>query len=404
MSIELRLLNSVLEKDIYSEVAGIFTPSAFTDELEDVASAIVELHSNFECDLDFDIIREHLVSTKVNTTAKKLVLDEVLARIEEVKSVNVEVTRKFIFNLARKRQRLDALNKLAQIIEKNEDTHEEVINILSKLPQEEADDAEIVGSDLKDLGEHYTAGGEFPFSVNALQDAIGGLGRGNLVVIFGRPEVGKSSLVAHEVAGYISKGLRVEYYANEEPGRKIMLNIRRAVTKETDDDIRKCVETGKDNKEWMKVKSNLIVRQIGDIEIDLIAARAKEDKPDIIILDQVDKMSLANKFNNTADRLKALYERTRVLAKTGNCLVINISQASADAEGKVEVTYSHLENSKTGKAGEADLIIGIGKYEVMSNDRVQTRTLTVSKNKINGWLDRTDVNFDRYTNQWSGNL
>ena len=131
MSIELRLLNSVLEKDIYSEVAGVFTPSAFTNELEDIASAIVELHTNFECDLDLDIIREHLTSTKVNTTAKKLVLNEVLARIGEVKSVDTEVTRKFIFNLARKKQRLDALNKLAQIIETNEDTHEAVINILS---------------------------------------------------------------------------------------------------------------------------------------------------------------------------------------------------------------------------------------------------------------------------------
>ena len=40
----------------------------------------------------------------------------------------------------------------------------------------------------------------------------------------------------------------------------------------------------------------------------------------------------------------------------------------------------------------------------MSNERVQTRSLTVSKNKINGWLDRADVTFDRYTNQWSGNL
>ena len=404
MNIEIRLLNSVLSKEVYTNVAGIFNPSSFTDELEDIASAIIELHNNFNCDLDFDIIGQHLKSTKVNTTAKKLVLDEMVSKIVATKPVDTEVARKFIFNLARKRQRLDALNRLAQIIEGNEETHTDVISMLSELPQEESDDAEIVGSDLKDLGEHYTLGGEFKFGISALQDAIGGLGRGNLAIVFGRPEVGKSSFIAHEVAGYIKNGMKVEYYANEEPGRKIMLNIRRAVTKETDEEIRKCLESNKDNEDWVAVKSNLTVRQVGDIEVDLIATRAKESKPDIIILDKVDKMSLSGKFNNTADRLKALYERTRVIAKTGNCLVVNISQASAEAEGKVEVTYSHLENSKTGKAGEADIIIGIGKYEVMSNERVQTRSLTISKNKINGWLDRADVTFDRYTNQWSGNL
>ena len=39
-----------------------------------------------------------------------------------------------------------------------------------------------------------------------------------------------------------------------------------------------------------------------------------------------------------------------------------------------------LDNSRTGKAGEADIIIGIGVAE-----EENFRTVNLSKNKINGW-------------------
>jgi hypothetical protein len=43
-----------------------------------------------------------------------------------------------------------------------------------------------------------------------------------------------------------------------------------------------------------------------------------------------------------------------------------------------------MENSKTGKAAEADLIIGIGFRNMLDTDE-NIRTLAISKNKITGW-------------------
>ncbi len=405
MSIETRLLKSVLDKEVFSEVGGIFNPSAFSEDLEDVAAVIVELHSELEGDLDVDIVEECLMGKKVSTTAKKALLAEIMERIRDANEVDLDVTSKFIFSLARKKQRLDALNALAQIIEKNEDSHEGVIEILNRMPIEEEEDTELVSPLLENLAEQYTLAGNFPFNITKLRKHIGGLTRGNLAVVFGRPELGKSSFVAYMIAGYLSEH-KVEYYANEEPGRKIMLNIRRAVTGETDDDIGEVIQQGIDNPEWVAAYPNLKVRQIGEMDIDTIIARAKKSKPDVVVLDQVDKLSMAGKFNNTADRLKALYERTRMLAKTCDCLVINVSQASADADDSFTVDYNCMENSKTGKAGEADIIIGIGGKNIVLNPgdslpRVVTRGLTISKNKINGWQSTIPVEFDRSTNQWS---
>ena len=72
------------------------------------------------------------------------------------------------------------------------------------------------------------------------------------------------------------------------------------------------------------------------------------------------------------------------MAKRRDCAVIAISQASADAHNRNSISFDQMENSKTGKAAEADLIIGIGK-NTNSDPSDKTRTLCVSKNKINGY-------------------
>ena len=75
------------------------------------------------------------------------------------------------------------------------------------------------------------------------------------------------------------------------------------------------------------------------------------------------------------------------MAKRHECALIAVSQASADAAGRTRLDFSMMENSKTGKAAEADLIIGIGKHgQDASEDEPDTmRFLNVSKNKLSGY-------------------
>ena len=52
-----------------------------------------------------------------------------------------------------------------------------------------------------------------------------------------------------------------------------------------------------------------------------------------------------------------------------------------------------LENSRTGKAAEADFILGIGKTGEITADNYM-RFLCISKNKINGWHGTINSNID----------
>jgi KaiC/GvpD/RAD55 family RecA-like ATPase/mannitol/fructose-specific phosphotransferase system IIA component (Ntr-type) len=406
-SMELRLLRSIVDRGIYDECRDRISSSMFSEDLQDIAEAIIDLHAEFSTGVDMGVVLEHLLTKKVSSTAKNELLGELVNKINNVEPVDYEVSKKFLTNLALRDQRITALNKLARIIERNGDSHEDVISILSRANYEEEADGEIVGHALTDMEKQYTTKNKFPFNVPKLQEAIGGLSKGNLLGVFGRPEVGKSSFVASLVAGYIKRGITTEYYANEEPGIKIMLNIRRAATGEDDRAIALAIRNKKDPTDWPLWAKSLTVRQISDMSIETIMSRAQKANPEVIVLDQVDKLSLREKYNAGHERLRALYEKSRMIAKSCDCLVINVSQASIDAEGRYKVPYSMMDGSKTGKGGELDVALGIGKSGDMHKEdedpRMQEVGLMISKNKVNGWHGTADAYFNAHTNQWSDN-
>ena len=51
---------------------------------------------------------------------------------------------------------------------------------------------------------------------------------------------------------------------------------------------------------------------------------------------------------------------------------------------KFDLTFDMMEGSKTGKAAEADVIIGVGHRDKLDTDE-RIRSLAISKNKITGW-------------------
>ena len=53
-NIELRLIKSLTDREIYEGCVGLVRPDLFSDDLEDIMSAIQELHSEFDSGIDID--------------------------------------------------------------------------------------------------------------------------------------------------------------------------------------------------------------------------------------------------------------------------------------------------------------------------------------------------------------
>ena len=160
------------------------------------------------------------------------------------------------------------------------------------------------------------------------------------------------------------------------------MRLINAHTGMTFDQIRDNTQTTKEK--WAEVKQNIKILDTVDWSLDDVDEFVQKEKPDVLVIDQLDKVNVKGNFARTDEKLRAVYTGAREIAKRNNCCVIAISQASADGHGKMELTFDMMECSKTGKAAEADVIIGVGFRDKIDTEQ-NVRGLYISKNKITGW-------------------
>lgn len=246
--------------------------------------------------------------------------------------------------------------------------------------------------DLDELLDEEAGEVDFPFNFSHISEEVSGLNRGNLGILFARPEVGKTTFCCFLAASYIKQGFKVTYWANEEPAPKIKLRIIQsyfAMTKE----------------EMKRDRSTLLQRYRDEIEplltimdsvgtsVEEVDEYAKLNSPDIMFCDQLDKFRISGEYNRGDERLKETYVVAREIAKRNKLLLWAVSQASYEAHDRQWIDYSMLDNSRTGKAGEADIIIGVGKTGSSEVENT-VRHICISKNKINGWHGMINTQID----------
>ena len=129
------------------------------------------------------------------------------------------------------------------------------------------------------------------------------------------------------------------------------------------------------------------------MSVEEVDSYAKLNKPDIMFCDQLDKFRISGEYNRGDERLKETYVHAREIAKRNKLLMWAVSQASNDGHDRQFIDYNMMDNSKTGKAGEADIIIGIGKTGASDVDNI-VRHICISKNKINGWHGPINAQID----------
>jgi hypothetical protein len=125
----------------------------------------------------------------------------------------------------------------------------------------------------------------------------------------------------------------------------------------------------------------------------------KQHKPDVVIMDIGSKFADEGAATNNHEALKANAIYARNIGKMYGCLVVYCTQLSAEAEGKIVLSQAMIEGSKTGLAGESDLMILIARNPPM-NDQTEDdgmRYLNIVKNKITGVHRIVNCEFDYTT-------
>jgi len=392
---ERQLIKLLLKKKFYDKNKSKVSKTTFTNGLGSVFTTIQKAHEDYEKDLSIDeLIDLHL--EKYNpalTRAAQVNFKSMVNEIKDEQEPNENVVED-ILSAVHKR---NLAHKVAVVATDIFNGHSRSFNDIKDLlegTQEEVQKEEAVTDDIGELIESLEIQTKFEFNLPSLHEQVPGIGAGNLVILFARPESGKTAFWVNLVGGiqgFASQGAKVHALINEEPAVRTQMRVINAHTGMTKEEIVDNMELAKDK--WSSIKDNVKLMDTVDWTLDDVNAHCEQHKPDILIIDQLDKVNVVGNFSRTDEKLRAVYTGAREVAKRHDCCVIAISQASADAHGKTSISFDMMENSKTGKAAEADLIIGIGKHGSLDSLDT-TRVLCISKNKISGYHGEITCNIE----------
>lgn len=214
----------------------------------------------------------------------------------------------------------------------------------------------------------------FPKALNERLD--GGLLRGHHVVIFARPEVGKSTLVTNMNAGFLRQGLRVLHVQNEDPIEDVVMRHVGRMAMMTKHEIIDDPDKA-DEKARAEGYDNLVIASLVPGTIPEIERLVVEYKPDVLVVDQLRNLAVGQ--DNFTRTLEEAAKNVRTIGKRHRCLCISVTQAGDSASGKSILDMGDVDSSNTGIPAACDVLIGVG---MSRDDEMQgRRVLTLCKNK-----------------------
>jgi len=387
---EQQLIKTILNNATYLENQANLRRSLFSDDFAAIYDLVKEAHGKYEHDITPDEVYSLWLSQNpVATSAEIHEVRDVVDQIKHAEAISSDIASDVINNLWRKDIGREVANLGINMSEGDPSALRRLQTLLERISDSYMPDdfGEDITDDIYELLAEVSDDNKFAFNISTLSRHLYGLGGGDFAIVAARPETGKSAFMVSICAapgGFCSQGAKVLYLGNEEKSMRTKLRAVQACSNMTREQIAQKPDLA--NSVYMSIRDKLIFKDTQDWDLDKINAYCERVKCDILIIDQADKVHIAGNYNSSHERIRELYRSLREVAKRHNCAVIAVSQASADAEGKTRIDFSMLEGSKTGKAAEADVIIGIGKAAGGGDDEQNTeRCLYISKNKLSGF-------------------
>jgi replicative DNA helicase len=403
---EIELIKTLLNHEAYQSSQAKLRQSIFSEDGADLYVLLKDAHEKYDADLKpEDLYSIWLSKNPVATTSEINEFRDNIDDLKRAEAITPQVAGDVIESLWRREIGRDVANiginmsegdtsallKLQSLIEKVSDSY---------MPDEFGDPTT---DNIYELLAETSDDNRWKFNIETLARHVYGIGPAEFGIVFARPETGKSAFLISIIAGpggFCQQGAKVLYLGNEERTTRTKLRAIQACSGMTREEITNNPDLAMSK--YQAIKDRLIMKDVQEWDLDTINAYCEKIKPDAVFIDQADKVTISGLYNSSHERLRELYRSLRELAKRHDCALIGVSQASAEAEGKTRVDFSMLEGSKTGKAAEADLIIGIGKASSGDdNEPDNRRFINVSKNKLSGFhgyvIAMIEPEISRYT-------
>ena len=206
----------------------------------------------------------------------------------------------------------------------------------------------------KTIEKIYDENNLIKFGYGQVDNITGGMTRGEITVIAGRPSMGKSTVMINIVRKLIENGMKVMVFNREMTNVEMMKKIfviesgdisyRRLRLMQLTDDERKEVE--KTKKTISKKYENL--RMFDDIrDLSSAVAQINKFKPDVIIDDYIQMVNVPT-IDDKRLQIVEVMQHYKWLAKSLNCSIILLSQLNRELEKKADKRPSLSNLSESG--------------------------------------------------------
>lgn len=382
------ILKSLLKHEFFEQNKQRLNQKLFADEIRSLYTVLESAHSRFEHDLtSHELLKIWEIENPVATKAEKEDVKDLITIVESEPDFSDDVASDIISKLWMR----DVGKRIAtlglEINEGNPLALQRVVDLVERYSDgfDEDEFGPDTSQDIDELKAELDDSARARFNIEQLARHVVGINRTEFGIIFATPNTGKTAFCVSlclSPGGFVDQGFKVSILGNEEATKRTVVRAYSAASGLTKEEVFNDSEKAKVLYK-ARARGLITFKDTQDFDLDMIDRYIARKAPDIVFIDQLDKVMINGNFNASHERLREIYRRTRELAKKHNCAIFGISQASAEADGRTRITYTMMEGSKIGKAAEADLILGIGKQDLEEDDNM--RFITVSKNKISGW-------------------
>lgn len=270
-----------------------------------------------------------------------------------------------------------------------------------------------IDDDISDILKDFENDRGLKLPTAALRESVGGLSGGDLVVVAGRPDKGKTSLIAAMLTGFAPQlrvlglsGRPMLWGNNEGSGRRIVPRIYQAALKIDFAQLTKMSNAGTLKEAYHKAMhgEDIRVKDIHGYSVGQLEQVIEDMNPCVVVVDMVANLKMpSNGGGNKTDALEAVWQELREIAVRHDCLIIGTCQISAEGDNMLFPPYGALKDSKTGVQGAVDVRIMMGALN--TPEMANYRGLSTPKNKrqIVGKPSyvQAEVFFDSQTCSWS---
>ena len=391
---ESKILSSIIQdRESFNKLSKLDVKDSFSDPAKFIYEIICDFYdkdSSVSC-VDLDLVEKriarelpkqidlyrNILKTLTETTSSANLLEEVIA-------LKKDSVARLLSSLLLTQNRTGVLDLMEEY--KNVDS----VNV----EQDDDDESLLVSAKVSDIVETLKNKNRINLWPKALQQATGGAMRGNNVLVFGRPEVGKSLFIINMVGGLLHDGYKVLFIENEDPAKSTM---SRLVCRLAEKPIVDVIENPDKVEEVVKKRGydNLILKSLSPGTFKDIQSLIDQHGVDVVIINQLRNIWVGKE--SRVEQMEIAATSARNLAKKNDILVIGVTQAGDSGTNKLRLEMGDIDFSNTGMPAQMDLIIGVGSND--EYDSKSWRMVSLPKNKLSGEHVFFPVMVDTKTNK-----